>query len=126
MSFCWEDFIKLSKELLESSRNNPLEAAYLRTSLSRSYYGVFCLARNYLITYKNIRIPRTDTHNFVRNEFINSQDDNERIVGSYLLGLWRYRKNADYENNYLSSYSTSRNMLSYANLALNTIKNLQT
>jgi len=125
MSFCWDNYLQLAKELLNSSKNNVIKEAYLRTSISRLYYGIFCLARNYLINQKNITIPSINTHKFVHDEFNNSQDTNEKLIGQYLLNLWRYRKKADYDDNYPISYNSTKNIHAFTNFALNTIQQLQ-
>lgn len=44
MSFDWEDYIRLSEELIK--KTGALEEANFRSSISRGYYGVFCIARN--------------------------------------------------------------------------------
>jgi len=49
MSFNWRDYVDLAQDLL-----NRAEEACQRSSISRAYYGVFCLARNRK-GYKNIR-----------------------------------------------------------------------
>lgn len=63
MSFNWELYIQLADELISCQEKVDLREAYLRSAMSRSYYGIFCIARNHLIA-KNIPIPRVDTHKF--------------------------------------------------------------
>lgn len=98
MSFNWESYIDLAGVLISTAKiQKPLEEAYLRSAMSRSYYGVFCMARNFL-KGKGKSIPRIDTHKFVREEYQNSTDLVARKVGSELSRLWRERKNADYDD----------------------------
>jgi len=40
MSFDWIEYIYLAEKLLDKP-----EESSLRTSISRSYYGIFCIAR---------------------------------------------------------------------------------
>lgn len=98
MSFNWESYIDLAGVLINTAKiQKPFEEAYLRSAMSRSYYGVFCMARNFLIS-KGRSISRIDTHRFVREEYRNSTDLVARSVGSGLGRLWLERKHADYEN----------------------------
>lgn len=46
MSFDWHLYVALASELLETAKTEGMEEAYFRSSISRSYYGVFCIARN--------------------------------------------------------------------------------
>jgi len=97
MSFDWGLYIQLADELINQQRTQTLQEAYLRSSISRSYYGVFCIARNFLIS-KRVIIPRVDTHKFVREQYLNSPDKTKKKIGKDLYNLLRERKDADYEN----------------------------
>ncbi|MHB8280792.1 MAG: hypothetical protein ACYDIA_24590 [Candidatus Humimicrobiaceae bacterium] len=119
MSFCWKDYINLSQDLIILARNSPIEKAFLRTSISRSYYGVFCIARNYLKNNKNLIINSTETHKFVIDTFKNSQDNSEQLIGQYLASLRKERNDADYEDNYQINLNKANLMLISANQVLN-------
>ena len=97
MSFDWESYIQLADELLSYQQESDLQEAYLRSAMSRCYYGIFCIARNYLIA-KNVPIPRIDTHKFVRDSYQKSSSNVERKIADNLRRLWVARKDADYEN----------------------------
>jgi len=43
MSFDWQLYLDLAVEFIEHQREKRLEEAYLRSAISRSYYGVFAL-----------------------------------------------------------------------------------
>src|SRR5262249_55085548 len=59
MAFDWKDYLDLSR-LFEQQAAKALEAeAFLRTALSRAYYGAFCHARNYARDWLGFR-PRND------------------------------------------------------------------
>lgn len=118
MSFCWKDYIDLSNTLIGSSKNNTLEKAYLRTSVSRAYYGVFCIARNYLRDVKNIQIRSQNTHEFVINKFKFSTNLMEYYIGNYLISLRDERNKADYEDSYQIDTDKANSMLISANQAL--------
>jgi uncharacterized protein (UPF0332 family) len=97
MSFDWQLYISLAEELLKLSQKRTLEEACFRSAISRSYYGVFCIARNFL-KKKGISIPPIDTHKFVREQYMNSSNFIERKIGENLKRLWSDRKNSDYED----------------------------
>ena len=80
MSFDWQSYISLAEELLELSQRKSLEEACFRSAISRSYYGVFCIARNFL-KKKGISIPPIDTHKFVREHYMNSSIVIEKKIG---------------------------------------------
>ena len=118
MSFCWKDYIDLSNILISSSKNNTLEKAYLRTSVSRAYYGIFCIARNYLRDIKNIQIRLQNTHEFVMNQFKFSNNLKEICIGNYLGNLRDERNKADYGDNYQIDINRANKILASANQVL--------
>ncbi len=77
MSFDWKSYIQLAEELINHQRTPSLQEAYLRSAISRSYYGVFCIARNLLI-HKGISIPKVDTHKFVRDKYWKSPNRTDK------------------------------------------------
>jgi len=98
MTFDWRLYLQLADELINYQRTASLQEAYYRSAVSRSYYGVFCIARNFLISSKGITIPKTDTHKFVREEYKESTNREEKKIGKDLGRLWKERKAADYED----------------------------
>lgn len=88
MSFDWKDYVYFAEELLNQAGEAPL-----RSSISRAYYGAFCIARNRK-GYKNYK--GTDIHWRVINEYKNSSDKEEQAIGLTLAELRRLRNNADY------------------------------
>ena len=88
MSFDWKDYVYLAEDLL-----NRAEESYLRSSISRAYYGVFCIARNRK-GYK--KYTGSDVHWKVINEYKNSSDKNEQDIGRILDKLRKSRNDADY------------------------------
>lgn len=97
MSFDWRLYLQLADELITYQRTANLQEAYYRSAISRSYYGVFCIARNFLVS-KGVIIPRKRTHTFVREKYQYSQNRVEKKIGDNLGRLWRRRKEADYED----------------------------
>jgi len=97
MSFVWTSYLQLADELIKHQNPAIPQEAYLRSAISRSYYGVFCIARNFLIR-NGVSIPRVSTHKFVRDAYLNSRHKAERKIGRDLRDLWQERKDADYED----------------------------
>lgn len=122
MSFNWKLYIQLSDELINYQRTAILQEAYLRTAISRSYYGVFCIARNLLS--KKITIPKIDTHKFVRKKYKDSINITERKIGASLNRLWRKRKDADYENKANININEARIAYQMACQTINDLKNI--
>ena len=110
MSFDWKTYIKVANELINNQKIKALEEAYLRSAISRSYYGVFGVANSYLKN-KGITIPAIDTHKSLRHEFKNSTDKTMKKIGQDLDRLWRDRKDADYEGTI--SINLNKAQLSY-------------
>jgi len=121
MSFDWRAYLHLAGELLSHQQTAIPQEAYLRSAISRAYYGVFCIARNFLIS-KGTTIPRIDTHKFVRETFFNSTHKIERKIGKDLRDLWHERKEADYEN--IATFDTKRATTAYQ-LATRILNRLQ-
>lgn len=101
MSFNWDSYIQLASDLIHHQKTLSINKAYLRTAMSRSYYGVFCIARDILIS-KGWQMPIYGVHKFVREEY---QKCPKRIgeigykIAKDLLKLWQGRIDADYRGN---------------------------
>jgi uncharacterized protein (UPF0332 family) len=87
MSFSWVKFIELANFL---HLHNTEEG--FRTALSRAYYEVFCLIRNYkgLKTY-----TKSDVHTIFKELLKNSKNPKEREIGQLLDDLRKERNRAD-------------------------------
>jgi len=95
MSFDWNEYFTLAQELSQAKGGTrAAHEARLRSAVSRSYYSVFCSARNYL-TRKNVRPPKQEIHMFVKDQYLNSTDTAKRQIGSNLDRLRIYRNKAD-------------------------------
>ncbi|PIU60817.1 MAG: hypothetical protein COS84_12000 [Armatimonadetes bacterium CG07_land_8_20_14_0_80_40_9] len=116
MSFGWQFYLNLAKILIDERKAN-IEEAYLRTSISRSYYGVFCIARN-ILKGKGLKIPRTDLHKYVITQYKKSTNPIEEKIGESLARLRKKRNKADYldqpqicENEARSAYLEAQKVL---------------
>ncbi len=118
MKFEWSEYYNLAKELADTNSvssgdlaNNPklqTSEAKLRSSISRAYYGAFCIARNYLrdvlcdSTLSGSKRFDVNEHQYVSDKFIKDEKTNKKIVrvGSNLNRLRGLRNKADYEDIY--------------------------
>ncbi len=107
MSFDWQLYLDLAVEFIEHQREKRLEEAYLRSAISRSYYGVFCTARN-LLREKGKQVPKKDTHKFVIDYYKSSANLKERQFGLSLDRLRIARIDADYEDNAEINFNKAR------------------
>ena len=121
MSFDWKLYVELSEELIKHQQTPLLQEAYLRSAISRSYYGVFCIARNLLIP-KTVFFPKEDIHKFVREQFNLAVSRKEKQIGTKLLRLWTERKAADYDEDEM--FNDERAKTSYK-MAVDTLNLLQ-
>lgn len=124
MSFCWEAYVRLAENLIKN-QTTGLEDACLRSAISRSYYGVFGVARSYLMR-NGITISPIDTHKYLRNEFKNSPDKTKKKIGQNMERLWRDRKDADYEDAIYINLNRAQISYQMAIRILQDLKNLGT
>jgi len=98
MSFDWSEYIDIVFDLLNSTRMD-LEEAYCRASISRAYYGVFCLLRDKagLKTYKPKSKAEPGVHWKVINQYKISPDFKTKSIGLGLDRLRKMRNIADYD-----------------------------
>lgn len=114
MIFDWKDYIDLAEELL-----NRREESCLRTTISRAYYGVFCIVRNSK-GYKNHK--GRDVHQRVIEEYKNSRDRKEQNIGRILDSLRRSRNHADYDEDKPISKELAERALISSKMILTTIR----
>ena len=123
MNFDWKLYVQLADELINYQRIPTIQEAYFRSAISRSYYGTFCIARNFL-TKRGETIPRFDTHKFVREQYQQSPDKNEKEIGNKLHRLWRERKDADYEDRATIDVKRARTAHQLATRLLNRLSSI--
>lgn len=91
MSFDWKEYVYLAENLM----NRTGESCY-RSSISRAYYGVFCITRNRK-GYQNYKPKKGENiHWMVIDAYKNSSDRNEQNIGRTLDELRKSRNDADY------------------------------
>ena len=111
MKFDWSEYFNLVQESTAiSSDNFASNEAKLRFAVSRAYYSVFCLSRNYLRDVeKDPRLSRRNSfdinqHQYVAEEFIFHKSKNPKIIkiGENLSRLRELRNKADYSDTMFS------------------------
>ena len=96
MSFEWEDLIEVVSHLIDYADDCEVPEAYLRVAIGRSYYAVFCTARERLEARTGAAVSSDSVHTCVRRAFRKSQDPCARRIGAALFELWKHRIDADY------------------------------
>lgn len=94
--FDWEKFVMLASLLLVEE-----EEEYVRTAVSRYYYGLFGVIRRYLINVKHknyLRNGGSDVHRKIYDELRFSNDSTEKHISSILNKLRLIRNSADYDD----------------------------
>ncbi|MFH1097610.1 MAG: HEPN domain-containing protein [Candidatus Desantisbacteria bacterium] len=114
MSFDWKSYLLLSEELIKRS-----EEACLRSSISRAYYGVFCIARN----KKGYKLHKgSNIHSKIIDEY--KEDKTLQKVGWNLDELRRARNCADYDDSREIKKSMAESMLLLAKQVLKDLESI--
>ena len=98
MSFPWLDYLVLAEALLQARTTLAPEEACCRAAISRAYYAVFCMSRNYLREQEGRQVPSRDVHRYVRDAFKKSPDRLHKQIGYDLDRLRSDRNKADYDD----------------------------
>jgi uncharacterized protein (UPF0332 family) len=109
MNFDWKTYVSLAEELLQQDRES-----HLRSSISRAYFGVFCIARN----RKGYQNYRGSVHDEVITAYRTSADKTERHIGQLLDGLRFERNGADYKESKNISRGLAEKQVQSAKLVL--------
>ncbi len=126
MSFTWYDVYGLGRWLEQQSSRSPYKEAMLRSTISRIYYAIFILARNFLRDKdKDTSIPTGgNVHTYVINKLVNSPDRRRRKSGTILYNLRRQRNRADYDDVFVDLARAVQAVISDAQLALDILAKL--
>lgn len=96
--FDWGEFISLAQNLLKINRPVSEEAA-CRAAISRSYYGAFCLARNFAEDNDHVTFDSSSkVHIIIQEHYANETDTAKQKIGEDLRRLRLARNIADYDN----------------------------
>jgi uncharacterized protein (UPF0332 family) len=102
MSFDLKEYLVLAEEIIKLKQACKGEDnAYLRCSLSRAYYSVFCIARNmkgeWLRNYKPTEEEGYKSiHTKVLETYRDSEQQFDNDIYEHLRWLKTWRENADY------------------------------
>jgi uncharacterized protein (UPF0332 family) len=98
------DFLDVAGEL----KDHPKEA-FIRTSISRSYYGVFLYFRDFLKTGGLSFGNSGNAHRWIADCLVNCSVYAGKVVGKNLRDLRDFRNQADYDlNRSISAKDASR------------------
>ncbi|MBQ6345526.1 MAG: hypothetical protein IJI96_05370 [Methanobrevibacter sp.] len=92
--FDWMKFVILALVLLNSD-----DEEYVRSGISRYYYGVFGIIRRYLINVKGkyyLKSQSSDVHKNIFIELQSSDDTTENEISDLFNKLRKVRNEADY------------------------------
>jgi len=96
MGFDWKALVDLARKLQELAASADNAEAYFRSAMSRAYFGAFCHARNYAVSFLQFS-PRDDQDDHGR---LRAHLQQKRRAGdaSRLERLRQWRNRADYDD----------------------------
>jgi uncharacterized protein (UPF0332 family) len=99
MSFDWHHYLELAKHLNANANSFPDTEACYRSVVSRAYYAVYCLARNYIKQTDNVTFSGND-HKRLQDHLTSGPGQQLRHkIGNQLKQLHQVRIKADYADN---------------------------
>ena len=108
MKFDCSSYLEIAQSLFDEVNNSLNQAnnfltneAKIRSSISRAYYSVFCLVRNYLRDIEgdnNLHTLKVNVHDYVIKNLLDSKDADRRYFGQCLDRLRINRNEADYQD----------------------------
>ncbi|MBI5208125.1 MAG: HEPN domain-containing protein [Candidatus Firestonebacteria bacterium] len=122
MSFNWQEYITLANNLIKNPCSGN-EESYYRSAISRAYYGVFGIAKMFVIK-SGVSLPPQNTHQFLINNYKNSSDSVRKKIGKNLDSLRRDRNKADYEDNISLNFKYAETSYKNAEQILKDLKNI--
>jgi len=98
MSFDWDEYLNLAKELAKEAGPIPCDEARARASVSRAYYAVFHNSLSLIEKYGGLPKDQISMHSFVKTWFF---DKGRKIralkeIGELFKNLKDDREHADY------------------------------
>ena len=97
MSFDWSSYLTLAKELSNKVDEFPDQEAVYRSVVSRAYYSVFCLARNYVRDVDRSEF-HGNAHKELQDYLKNHPHRPRKKIGNQLRDLHQHRLKADYDD----------------------------
>lgn len=119
MTFDWAEYLTLAHQLAGPCAGEQCREACLRSSISRAYYSVFCMARDHLIQKESMHFStKADVHMEVKEAF----DIRDQLVATNLDRLRLDRNKADYDANISNLEVLCQKSLSRAQKAASRLK----
>jgi uncharacterized protein (UPF0332 family) len=134
MTFNWADYLKFAKKVKQIAEVDDKEMPFYaiqeaahRAVISRAYYAVFCICRNYILENHSDKIlleaNNPKVHGEVIRFFKESGEAKQSKIGKILGEVRDYRNNADYDNELEDSLQNlSSNAIEQANTIMEIIK----
>jgi len=121
MKFNWSEYLDLAKELAGRKNINVSDEAKFRSSISRAYYASYCKLYSYLRDVEqDDSLPKGEEahkgHIYVRNKFLDSNEEVRIQIGQNLNRLLTHRIKADYYDNIFLTQIRSLSNLAQLNL----------
>jgi uncharacterized protein (UPF0332 family) len=123
MSFDWRQYFQLARYMSEHASDYPDEEACYRTVVSRAYYAVYRLARDYVYNADGKDI---DVHQVLQKYLKQNRNNKLRYrIGNQLKDLHQLRKKADYESDLRTlPVNIAKQAMSYAQRILDNLDEL--
>ena len=98
MSFDWNEYFLLAKELSGDQTFKGNKEAKMRSAISRAYYAVIIQARTKICQLNSISFPKGNTHKWTIDKYTAGQRPLAQSIGTRLKRLKKRRERADYED----------------------------
>ncbi len=98
MSFDWLDYLTLAEYMNSKAGEFPDEEACYRSVVSRAYFSVYCLTRNFVKEVDKVTFG-SDDHHRLQKHLLEHPHRIRNKIGLQLRELHQYRKKADYQDN---------------------------
>jgi uncharacterized protein (UPF0332 family) len=122
MSFNWVDYYTFAQELNTNTSTTYKEACY-RTIISRAYYAIFWIARNYLQNRCGTVFSAKAAHRLV-GEALACGCKEEKLLHHHYSPVKSKRNDADYEGRLNITENDAKIVCRKAGEALEILKNL--
>jgi hypothetical protein len=98
MSFDWSNYLVLAEHIMNRSDWFPDKEACYRSVVSRAYYGVYCLVRNFAREVDKFE-AYGNAHKELQDHLIKHPHKARKRLGNQLRRLHENRLKADYYDN---------------------------
>jgi len=98
MNFDWSEYLELAQIMMEKADEFSDQESVYRSVVSRAYYAVFCMTRNYVRDVDNTQFYGND-HQSLQNYLKRHSHKIRRKIGNQLQDLHQHRIKADYHDN---------------------------